>query len=280
MSLDQFVSGLIYLGSAFVLFFLGKWAYSALHRNYALHEELLERDNFAVALVMIGYHLGLVFAIGGVLAGVSVSLIDDLIDIFLYGAASIVLLNLSGLITDKFILPAFDDEKEIIQDRNAGTGAIVAANHIATGLIIAGAISGRGSLLTAALSWILGQLALVIASRVYSKLLPYDVHANLEKDNVAVGVAFAGMQIAVGNLVRVSIAGDFISWSDYFIKFGSFLAFGLILLPLIRIITDRVLLPGKRLTAELVNQAAPNVGAGAIEAFSYIAASLLLSWVV
>ncbi|NUM73774.1 DUF350 domain-containing protein [candidate division KSB1 bacterium] len=280
MSLDQFVSGLIYLGSAFVLFFLGKWAYGALHRNYALHEELLERDNFALALVMIGYHLGLVFAIGGVLAGVSVSLIDDLIDIFLYGAASIVLLNLSGLITDKFILPAFDDEKEIIQDRNAGTGAIVAANHIATGLIIAGAISGRGSLLTAALSWILGQLALVIASRVYSKLLPYDVHANLEKDNVAVGVAFAGMQIAVGNLVRVSITGDFISWSDYFIKFGSFLAFGLILLPLIRIITDRVLLPGKRLTAELVNQAAPNVGAGAIEAFSYIAASLLLSWVV
>lgn len=280
MSLDQFVSGLVYLGSAFMLFFFGKWAYSALHRNYALNEELLERDNFALALVMIGYHLGLVFAIGGVLAGISVSLIDDLIDIFLYGAASIVLLNLSGLITDKFILPAFDDEKEIIQDRNAGTGAIVAANHIATGLIIAGAISGRGSLITAAVSWILGQLALVIASRVYSKLLPYDVHANLEKDNVAVGVAFAGMQIAVGNLVRASISGDFISWSDYFIKFGSFLAFGLILLPLIRVITDRVLLPGKRLTAELVNQAAPNVGAGAIEGFSYIAASLLLSWVV
>lgn len=280
MSLDQFVSGLVYLGSAFVLFFIGKWAYSTLHRNYALKEELLERDNFALALVMVGYHLGLIFALGGLLAGVSVSLMDDLIDIFLYGAVSIALLNVSSIITDKFILPKFDDEKEIIQDHNAGTGAIVAANHIATGMIIAGAISGRGSLITAAVSWILGQLALVIASRVYSKLLPYDVHANLEKDNVAVGVAFAGMQIAVGNLVRVSISGDFISWSDYFIKFGSFLAFGLVLLPLIRVVTDQVLLPGKRLTAELVNQATPNVGAGAIEAFSYIAASLLLGWVV
>lgn len=280
MSLDQFLSGLVYLGAAFVLFFLGKWVYSGLHRHFVLREELLERDNFALALVMIGYHLGLVFAIGGVLSGTATSLREDLIGIFLYGGISIVLLNLASFLNDWLILPKFDDEQEIIRDRNAGTGIIVAANHIATGLIIAGALSGSGDLLTAAVFWLLGQAALILASRVYGWLLPYDVHANLEKDNVAVGVSFAGMLIAVGNIVRVSVSGDFISWREALLKFGGFLAFGLILLPLIRLITDQVLLPGKRLTAELVKQATPNIGAGAIEAFSYIAASLLLGWVV
>lgn len=81
-------------------------------------------------------------------------------------------------------------------------------------------------------------------------------------------------------IVRVSVSGDFISWREALLQFGGFLAFGLILLPLIRLITDQVLLPGKRLTAELVNRATPNIGDGAIEAFSYIAASLLLGWVL
>ncbi len=281
MSIDQVVTALIYLVAVFFLFFIGKFVYDKLNRRFVLQEELLQKDNFAVAIAVVGYYLGLVFAIGGILVGPATFWLDDLIDILFYGIVSIGLLNLSAFINDKIILYKFDNIKEMVDDRNVGTGVIVAANHMAVGLVIYGAISGEGGdLMTAGAFWLLGQAVLIIASLLYNMITPFDVHDEIEKDNVAVGVAFAGMLIAIGNVIRIGVAGDFISWSENLSQFGGFVVFGLILLPLVRFVTDKILLPGESLTKELVHQEKPNVGAGAIEAFSYVAASFLLGWVV
>jgi uncharacterized membrane protein YjfL (UPF0719 family) len=281
MSIDEVISGLIYLVAVFFLFFVGKIVYDRINRRFVLQEELLQKDNFAMAIAVVGYYLGLVFAIGGTLEGpASFFWLDDVLDILFYGIVSIVLLNLSAFINDKIILYKFDNVKEIVDDRNAGTGVIEAANHIAVGLVIYGAISGEGDLTTAAAFWLLGQAVLLLASFAYNWITPFDVHDEIEKDNVAVGVAFAGMLIAIGNVIRIGLAGDFISWSQNLAQFGGFVAFGLILLPVLRVVTDKLLLPGESLTKELVHQEKPNVGAGAIEAFSYVAASFLLGWVV
>lgn len=281
MTLDQIVSALVYLAAAFVLFFLGKWVYDKLNRHFVLKEELLHRDNFALALAVTGYYLGLILAIGGVLVGPSHGIIEDLFDIFFFGIIAIVLLNLSMVINDKIILYKFDNEKEIIQDQNAGTGVIEMANHIAMGLIISGAISGEGGdLITAAVFWLCGQIVLIIAVKLYNFITPFDVHTEIEKDNVAVGVAVAGILIGIGNVIRAGVSGDFISWSHNFSVFAGFVVFGLIMLPLVRFITDKILLPGENLTDELVHQEKPNVGAAVIEAFAYIAASMLITWVL
>ncbi|MFQ5822598.1 MAG: DUF350 domain-containing protein [bacterium] len=281
MTIDEVVTALVYLIAVFFIFFVGKFVYDKVNRKFVLREELLQKDNFALALAVIGYYLGLVFAIGGILIGPSSGWVDDMIDILIYGAISIILLNLSSFINDKIIMYKFDNVKEIIQDRNVGTGVIEAANHIAVGLIIYGAISGEGGdLVTAAAFWILGQIVLIGAGLIYNFITPFDVHEEIEKDNVAVGVAFAGMLIALGNVIRIGVGGDFISWQVNMMNFVGFVAFGLIMLPVIRLVTDKVLLPGERLTKELVGQDVPNVGAGAIEAFSYIAASFLIGWVL
>ncbi|MFQ5633598.1 MAG: DUF350 domain-containing protein, partial [bacterium] len=174
-----------------------------------------------------------------------------------------------------------DNTKEIITDKNAGTGIVVSATYIATGLIIAGALSGEGGdLITGAVFWILGQTALVIAGLVYNFITPFDIHNEIEKDNVAVGVAFAGVIIAIGVIAGTAVGGDFVSWQENLSFFGTEVLFGLIMLPVIRIVTDKLLLPGQKLTDELVNQEHPNIGAGAIEAFSYIAAAMLIGWVI
>ena len=55
---------------------------------------------------------------------------------------------------------------------------------------------------------------------------------------------------------------------------------GLILLPVARILTDRILLPGRSLADELVNQEKPNQGAAFLEASSYIGASFLITWCI
>lgn len=281
MTIDQIIAALLYLVSVFILFFIGKLVYGLFNRRINLKEELVKKDNFALALAVTGYYFGLIIALGGVLASESEGLMVDLIEIFFYGIISILLLNLSVYINDKVILSKFDNEKEIIEDQNAGTGIVEAANHIAIGMVIYGAMSGDyGSWLTAGVFWILGQAVLILASIVYRRILPFDLHAEIEKDNVAVGVAFAGVLIAIGNIVRIGAAGDFISWEYNLTTFFGFVLFGLILLPVIRFATDKVLLPGEKLTDELVNQEKPNVGAAAIEAFSYIGASFLVGWVI
>ena len=278
MSLDQILTGVVYLLAVFVLLVVGKLVFDLLHRGFDLKSELVERDNLALAIAVGGYYVGLVMAVGGVLSSESSGLVDDLIDIGFFGLVAIVLLNLSSLINDKIILRHFDNEKEIIQDRNAGTGAIEAGNHIAVGLMTAGALSGEGDLITAGAFWLLGQVVLIIASVLYAAILPFDVHDEIERDNVAVGVAFAGVLVAIGNVVRLGSEGDFVSWYQNLSEFGSFTLAGLVLLPIVRIFTDKVLLPGAKLTDELVNQEKPNVGAGMIEAASYVAASMLIGW--
>ncbi|MFQ5772817.1 MAG: DUF350 domain-containing protein, partial [bacterium] len=117
MTIDQVVTAFIYLVAVFFLFFVGKFVYDKLNRRFVLQEELLQKDNFAVAIAVVGYYLGLVFAIGGILIGPSTFWLDDLLDILFYGIIAIVLLNLSAYINDKIILYKFDNVKEIIEDR-------------------------------------------------------------------------------------------------------------------------------------------------------------------
>ncbi|MCP3957830.1 MAG: DUF350 domain-containing protein [bacterium] len=278
ISLDQLLTGLVYLGSIFVLFLVGKLVYDKLHPSFVLREELFERDNVALSLAVVGYYMGLVLALGGVLAGPSLGLTEDLIDIFFYGLLSIVLLQISAWLNDKVILSRFDNKKEIITDRNAGTGAIEGGNHVANGLIIAGAVSGYGDLVTALAFWGLGQVVLIVAGLLYSRMVSFDVHDEIERDNVAVGVAFSGVLIAIGHVVGVAVEGDFIGWSENLAQLATYAAVGLVLLPVVRLVTDKLLLPGVKLNDELVAQDEPNVGAGLIEAFSYVAAALLIGW--
>lgn len=280
MTIDEIFTGLLYLAAVYLLFYIGKLVYSGFHRGFELKTELVKKDNFAMALAIAGYYFGLVIALGGVLSSESTGWMNDLIDIGFYGIISIFLLNLSIILNDKLILSEFDNRKEIIDDQNAGTGIVEAANHIAVGLIIFGAMSGEGDLITASVFWLVGQAVLILAGIVYNAILPFDLHDEIEKDNAAVGIAFAGALVAIGNVIRIGAEGDFVSWSENLTVFAGFVGFGLLMLPLLRYATDKLLLPGENLSDELVNQENPNIGAGVIEAFSYIGASFLLGWVV
>ena len=274
--LDQILRGFTYLAVVLVLLVIGKLVYDGLHRRFVLRTELIEKDNLAVALAVAGYYLGLVIVLGGVVSGpASFNMFDDVIGLVIFGVLGIVLLNLSAWINDKVVFSKFDNEKEIVEDRNAGMGAVEGGNYVAVGLITAGAMSGEGGLLPGLVFWVLGLVALIVAGLLYDKITSYDLHEQIEKDNVAVGVAFAGVLVGFGNIIRLAGDGDFVSWNESLTEFGYYTLVGLILLPLIRIFADKVLLPGASLSDELV-QDRPNLGAGFIEAVSYLAASMLI----
>ena len=77
MTLDLVVTGLIYLIAIFVIFLIGKLIYDKTNPKFDLKHELVEKDNFAMALAVVGYYFGLVIALGGVLLGDSSGWIND-----------------------------------------------------------------------------------------------------------------------------------------------------------------------------------------------------------
>jgi uncharacterized membrane protein YjfL (UPF0719 family) len=276
MSMEQILTGFIYLAVVLALVAVGKWIYDLLHRSFVLRTELIDKDNLAVALAVAGYYLGLVIVLGGVVSGPgSFSVVEDVIGLVLFGGLGIVLLNLSAWLNDRLVFSRFDNEKEIVEDRNAGLGAVEGANYVAVGLITAGALSGEGGVLSGLVFWIAGLVALMVAGMLYDRITAYDLHDEIEKDNVAVGVAFAGVLVGFGNIIRLAGDGDFVSWNESLTEFGYYTVAGLVLLPVIRLFADKVLLPGARLSDELVKDR-PNLGAGVLEAVSYLGASMLI----
>jgi uncharacterized membrane protein YjfL (UPF0719 family) len=281
MDLDNLVSAAIFIIVFFIFFFIGKVINDLLHREYKLNFELVEKDNAALALAVVGYYFGLVLAIGGTIAGPSVGLVEDLYDLAIYGILSIILLNISWFLCDKLILYKFRVSEELIRDHNQGTGVVSAGISVASGFIIYGAVSGEGgSIWTVLVFWALGQVLLILAGLVYELITPYNIHEEIEKDNVAAGVSFAGALVSVGIIIGLAGEGDFTAWSIDLPVYIGFAVLGLILLPIIRLLTDKVLLPTVKLSDEISAQEKPNVGAAYIEAFSYIAAAFIISWCV
>ena len=281
MDLDNLVSAAIFIIVFFIFFLIGKITNDLLHREYKLNFELVEKDNAALALAVVGYYFGLVLAIGGTIAGPSAGLVEDLYDLVIYGILSIILLNISWFLCDKLILFKFRVSEELIRDHNQGTGVVSAGISVASGFIIYGAVSGEGgSIWTVLVFWVLGQILLILAGLVYERITPYNIHEQIEKDNVAAGVSFAGALVSIGIIIGLAGEGDFTAWSVDLPVYLGFAVLGLILLPIIRLLTDKVLLPTVKLADEIAAQEKPNVGAAYIEAFSYIAAAFIISWCV
>ena len=276
-------SGLIVLELAvgFGLFWLGQLAYQKLfRRRMELNIELFVRDNPAVAIALVGYYFGIVIALGGVLGQGAASWQEKVLSLATYGATVILFMLAGAWVGDRLILHCFECHREIIQDRNVGAAMVEAGNHIANGLILNAALAGEsGGWLVGLVCWLIGLGVLVLVSTVYPRIAKYDVFREIEKrNNPAAGVALAGLLIATGNIVRISFAAEFQNWLVSFTQYGVVLLFSLISLVAIRAIADWILVPGVKISDEIVNQEIPNLGAGLIEAFAYIAASFLIAW--
>ncbi|MBT4101376.1 MAG: DUF350 domain-containing protein [Gemmatimonadetes bacterium] len=268
----------VYLLEAFVLLVVAKWAYTGLYRRVCLREELFEKGNVALAVSTAGYLFGITIALGGVLAGPSAGWQADLLGISVYGGMTVAMMLVASWLCEKVLLSRFNNTKEVVEDQNLGTAFVEAGVHIANGLILLAIQQGSGAWWIGVVFWALAQVALMVVGLVYEKATTHSIHDELERDNAAVGLAFAGVLVGMGNIISLAVAGDFTSWKDSLITFGADVAFGLVILLVIKRLTDVVLAPGVSLAAQQT-QEKPQIGAGLLEAFGYVGGSMLVVWV-
>ena len=276
--LPQFYSVTSFLILFVFIFFIGK-LFNDFLTPYNIDEQLTKEDNHALAISISGYFLAIVIIFIGALIGPVKDLWTDVVTVGGYSILGLVLLNLSRFINDKLILRKFSNIKEIIEDRNAGVGAVQFGSYIASGLIIAGAIHGEGGGIVTAISFFfMGQIFIILFTWIYDFITPFDLHKELEEDNVAAGVAFGGTIIALGIILMSALSGKFIGWKingGYFLLDG---ILGFILLPIFRIFFDKLIIPKSDLNHEIKNDR--NLGAAFLEITIAIGFATILFFVL
>lgn len=265
----QVLSGLLF-------FWLAQRLYQLVFRRIHLNEELFVRDNVAAAVALAGFYLGVLLALSGVVSDMQASALPDL---FSRGVAVIVFMLLGAFISERLILRRCDCFQEICNHRNLGAGFVEGGVHVANGLLLSSALAGdSGSWPTAVICWIAGMLVLATAARVYPVIARFDVYREIQtRNNAAAGLALAGFLVGSGNILRVSFAGDFSDWRESLPQYALTLAVCFLLMGIVRWLADLILVPGVTLSHEIAEQSIPNIGAGLIEAFCYIAASFLIA---
>ena len=296
-TIELFPRGIVYVGLGVLVLALAKLVQDFL-TPYRINEQLSHKDNHALALSIAGYYFGVIATfVGAVYQPLAVIEEDvykfteefgwDVLEVFLYSVAGIVALNIARILVDKLVLYKFATEKEIIEDQNAGAGAVEFGVYVAVGLVIAAAIAGGGGGAEASVLddsvrslvfFALGLVVLGLYALFYQLITPFDVHAEIEADNVAVGVAMGGNLIAIGIVAFKAVFGEFVSWEASLAGFITFAVAGFALLYLVRLIADLIILPGTKIAHELAVDR--NVGAAFIVSAVVISAALILNFAI
>ena len=200
-------------------------------------------------------------------------LIEEIGMIALNGAIAVALLLLVGFFNDLVILRRIDNNDEVGKG-NVAVGLVEAGGYIAAGLILQGAFTGEGGgVLSSVVFTVLGQITLFAMYLVYQWITPFDVTAEIKGANVAAGIAVSGMLVALGVILRASIAGPFEGWIIDLATFGFYAVVSIVLLLILRQVTDRLFLPNTDLATEISrdrNPAAISLAYGTIIAVAMV----------
>jgi|SaaInlStandDraft_4_1057021.scaffolds.fasta_scaffold24047_2 uncharacterized membrane protein YjfL (UPF0719 family) len=117
---------------------------------------------------------------------------------------------LAIILSDYVIFPNIDDRKEIIAGGNVAMALVLGAFVISTGIISYSSFMGQGPWWTSIVFFVVGQVILLVMSRVY-ELTHSNLLKNVEEGKVSSGILLGGMFIAFAMILNGAIAGDFVS---------------------------------------------------------------------
>jgi uncharacterized membrane protein YjfL (UPF0719 family) len=262
-----------------LLFRLGQRLLSPKHTV----REDLEHNDTARALLQVGQVFGIFLIAGSVVAGcvTGESLRHDVLWVALYGVLALTLLSVFGHLGVRLLvrsrLPAE------IERGNIAAGLAGGAHYLATGIITARAISGNdfSTVGVALVFFVLSQLTLHVVVMLFRALTAYDDAEEVLGENLAAGLSYAGLTVAVALIVGYAVEGTFVDWSTSLRGYAKALLYVLTLYPVRQLFVQTLLL-GARFTLRggRLDQgiaAERSIGMAVMEAVSYLAAAFLVT---
>ncbi len=267
------IEGALFLSLAFMAFWV-KTKYEGAN----LRVLLTEKDNPAVAVSLGGFLFGCIIAYTGSVAIEGGTFWAHINSVAKYSIIILVLQVIADFIGDRFIFHEFAYKDEIVEKKNVAVAAGKGAVSVATGFILAGAFSVPYHAIWRSIIWfIIGQLLLIAIAKGYQiKLTPYNDMEEIKNQNLAAGFALSGVLVAVGYTVGHAIEGESTSWYTDLIGVILYIVFSLVVLWLMRLFTDKIILPKVSINDEIARD--KNIGAGLIEGTIYILAAMLIAF--
>ena len=284
-TLEVIPRGLVFVGLGMVVLMIAKLARDII-TPYKIDEEIIGKNNLAVAIRLSGYFMGVILVFLGALyqpvtsiavdgLGFDQEFAEDVLRVFLYSIAGIAALNLVRIFMNRLILFRFDIEKEVVEGQNVGSGTAEFGMYIATGLLIAGSVAGEGGGPdTAAAFFGMGLVLLIGFALFYQLTTSFDMHSEIEGKNTAVGVALGGNLIAIGLVTFKAVFGNFDGWNEGVAAFITFGVIGFALLYVMRLLLDKMLLPTVSVSKAIAVDR--NLGVAFIESAVVISSALIL----
>jgi len=284
-TLEVIPRGLVFVGLGLVVLVIAKLARDII-TPYKIDQEIIDKNNLAVAIRLSGYFMGVILVFLGALyqpvtsiavdgLGFDREYAEDVLRVFLYSMAGIAALNLVRIFMNRLILFRFDIEKEVVVGQNVGSGTAEFGMYIATGLLIAGSVAGEGGGPdTAAAFFGMGLVLLVGFALFYQLTTSFDMHSEIEGKNTAVGIALGGNLIAIGLVTFKAVFGDFDGWNEGVAGFITFGVIGFALLYVMRLLLDKMLMPTVSVSKAIAVDR--NLGVAFIECAVVISSALIL----
>jgi uncharacterized membrane protein YjfL (UPF0719 family) len=205
-------------------------------------------------------------------------LVADIVSALAFGALGLVLVAVMGRLGTQLLLRSKLPAE--IARGNVAAGLAAGSHYVATGIVAAHAIAGS-KLRDVGLSLLffaLAMAALWAFVTLFRALTTYDDAEQIQGENLAAAISYAGVSIAVAIIVGCALDGDFVSWETSLKGFGAILLLALSLYPVRQLFVQTLLLGapfalrGGRLDKGIGTER--NEGIGALEAVSYIATAL------
>lgn len=255
-------------GAMLALVVVARFAYGQVARveGYSFSSELVVRDNPAVGLRLASLLFACVIAFFGVAHPSGVSVIEDL---NLYTQYALVVLGglfVSLKINDFWILYGFDNNKEVVGEKNVAVAIVEASTYLATGLIFSGALhgalGGKGGGIWVSVGWfVIGQVMLIGLTAVYRIYMRVDrgigiddftIDDTLDNHNCACAIDLGSVLLSGGLALKTAVSGDFHGWAADLPQVGLFMGVWLVLMVLTQVVANFAVVPGQAVKHEIM----------------------------
>lgn len=261
------VLGLI-IASRFVFGFISRL------EGYSLSEEIIVKNNSAVGIRYALFTLAVVVSFLSIMHPSGLGLKEDLNIVGQYGLLAMALLVVSRWINDKCILYSFNNNREVITEKNSAVAMVEGATYLATALVMSGALAGWEGGFLVSLAWFgIGQVFLILLGLTYRACTTRgSVDAAIDGHNHACALSMGGFLISGGIVLGAAVSGPFNGWTQDLKAVALYTLVWLIVIIVTRFVANYLILPSSEIQEEVMFDG--NAGAGAIEAALFLAVTL------
>jgi len=233
-------------------------------------DEMLRRDNAALGIRYALFTVAVVFALLPIFDRAQGD--AGALDFFLHALLATLLIHLSRYLNDWLILYDFDNNREVVGEKNIAVAIVEGATYLASAYVVGGTFYDWESGWWLAIVWFLiGQLLLIMLGLLY-RIFARGTAEALDRHNTAVGISLGSFLLAGGMVSGTVISGPSRGWQQDLTTVIIYVFVWLILMTLVHFITELLAFRSSRLGVEIVEQR--NIAAALFKAVIFLSMTL------